>query len=63
MVIGDDPGPSSAKLLDIEMLAITPRGRERTPAEFEQLFASARLWLERIVPTQSPVCVLEARPV
>jgi hypothetical protein len=63
MVIGDDPGPSPAKMLDIEMLAITAGGRERTPAEFEALFAAAGLRPERIVPTQSPVCVIEARRV
>jgi hypothetical protein len=63
MVIGDDPGPSPAKMLDIEMLAFTVGGRERTAAEFGELFATADLRLERIVPTQSPVCVLEARPM
>jgi hypothetical protein len=62
MVIDDDSGAPMAKMLDIEMLAFTVGGRERTPAEFEDLFATADLRLERIVPTQSPVSVLEARP-
>jgi hypothetical protein len=61
MVVPDDPGPAPAKLLDIEMLVITLGGRERTAAEFAELFASAGLRLERVVPTKSPVCVLEAR--
>ncbi len=51
-----------AKLLDIEMLALTVGGRERTRAEFAQLFSSAGLELTRVVATESPVCILEARP-
>jgi hypothetical protein len=53
---------SSAKLLDIEMLAMTAGGRERTEAEFSTLFASAGLKLTKLVPTESPVSILEARP-
>jgi hypothetical protein len=54
---GDEPHPS--KWLDIIMLAV-PGGRERTRAEYETLFASAGLKLERIVATRSPVSVVEA---
>jgi hypothetical protein len=54
---------SFAKLLDLEMLALTIGGRERTHAEFEGLFSSAGLELARVVPTESPVSILEARPV
>lgn len=55
------PGvPSFAKVLDIEMLVITDGGRERTEAEFAQLFARAGLRLTRVVPTQSPLSVIEA---
>jgi hypothetical protein len=43
------------------MLALTVGGKERTAAEFADLFRSAGLRLERIVPTKSPVNVLEAR--
>jgi len=52
---------SFAKLLDLEMLALTVGGRERTQAEFEALFASAGLRLTRVVTTESPMCILEAR--
>lgn len=55
---GDDP--DLAKLLDIEMLLL-PGGRERTEEEFASLFARAGFELTRIVPTQSPVCVIEGR--
>jgi len=60
-VLDPSPTPGPAKLLDIEMLAMTVGGKERTASEFGELFASAGLRLVRIVETASPVCVLEAR--
>ncbi len=57
---GNDPHP--AKFLDIEMLAL-PRGRERTAEEFAALFARAGFRLTRIVPTRSPISVIEADKV
>jgi hypothetical protein len=48
-----------SKLLDIEML-VSPGGKERTAAEYQELFASAGLQLQRIVPTNSPFSVIEA---
>ena len=47
------------KLLDIEML-VSPGGKERTAAEYRDLFARAGLRLTRIVPTKSPYSVIEA---
>ena len=55
-------GPAPAKMLDIEMLVMTVGGKERTPREFAELFASAGLKLERIVTTPTPTCVIEALP-
>ena len=52
--------PHFAKWLDLEMLLL-PGGRERTEEEFAQLFERAGFKLTRVVPTKSPVCVLEAR--
>jgi hypothetical protein len=60
MVVPPPGAPSFAKILDLEMLVMTPGGRERTEAEYSGLFAEAGLKLERIVPTQSPVSVIEA---
>lgn len=60
-ILDPGPAPSPAKLLDIEMLAMTVGGRERTAAEFGDLFASAGFRLSRIVETGAPVCILEAR--
>ena len=47
------------KLIDLEML-VSPGGKERTAAEFEELFRRAGLRLTRIVPTKSPFSVIEA---
>jgi hypothetical protein len=62
MVVSDDPGPTPAKMLDIEMLVVTVGGKERTEDEFRALFESAGLKLNRIVPTARPICVIEAVP-
>jgi hypothetical protein len=52
--------PDFGKLIDLEML-LMPGGRERTPDEFASLFARAGFELARIVPTESPLSVVEAR--
>ncbi len=61
MVVPAGNDPSLVKLLDLEMLAI-PGGRERTEAEYRDLYASTGFELTKIVPTKSPVCVIEGRP-
>jgi O-methyltransferase domain len=60
-IVTSGPEMSAAKLLDLEMLALTDGGRERTEEEFARLFESAGLKLARVIPTQSIVCILEAR--
>jgi len=55
---GDEPHPG--KLLDLEML-IAPGGLERTAAEFETLLRNSGFELTRIVPTHSPVSIIEAK--
>ena len=47
------------KLIDLEML-VSPGGKERTAAEYAELFSRAGLRLTRIVPTKSPFSVIEA---
>ena len=54
--LGNEPHPG--KLLDVVMLAI-PGGRERTADQYRALFAAAGLKVTRIVPTASPVSVVE----
>ncbi|MGH9601695.1 MAG: methyltransferase [Terriglobales bacterium] len=53
--------PHFGKMLDLEMLTL-PGGRERTEEEFRALFAQAGYRLARVVPTKSPLSVLEALP-
>ncbi len=52
--------PDLAKLIDLEMLLL-PGGKERTADEFTALFASSGFELTRVVPTASPLCVIEGR--
>ena len=47
------------KWLDLEMLLL-PGGRERSEEEYRQLLADAGFKLKRIVPTKSPLSVIEA---
>lgn len=47
-----------SKLIDLEMMLL-PGGRERTEQEFAALFARHGFELTRVVPTQSPLCVVE----
>ena len=60
-VINDSAASLYGKLLDMEMLVMTPNGKERTGEEFRQLFEDAGLRLERIVDTASPFKIVEAR--
>lgn len=54
---GNEPHPG--KMLDMVML-VGPGGRERSEQEYRRLFAQADLRLARVVPTESPVSVMEA---
>jgi hypothetical protein len=54
--------PHFAKWLDIEML-LFPGGRERTADEFASLFEQAGFRLTNVVPTNSPLNVIEAERV
>ena len=52
--------PSPAPLMDLNMLVMLT-GKERTPEEYGALFAKSGLRATSVVPTPSPVAVLEAR--
>jgi hypothetical protein len=60
MPINSGGPPSPAPLLDLNMLVMLT-GKERTPDEYGALFARAGLRLSAVVPTHSPVAVMEAR--
>jgi hypothetical protein len=49
---------SVAKLMDLEVL-VMGGGRERTEAEFRDLFESSGFTLSRVVPTQESISVIE----
>jgi hypothetical protein len=56
------PGPNEphfAKFLDLEMLML-PGGMERTAEEFESLLEKSGFRMTRIIPTHSPVSIVEA---
>ena len=58
-VIADGNNQDFGKLMDIEML-VSPGGKERTAAEYEDLFKRAGLRLTRILPTRSAYSIIEA---
>jgi hypothetical protein len=59
MVIPAGNEPHFGKLLDLEMLVQTQGGKERTEAEYRDLFAAAGFRLTRVVATKAPACVVE----
>jgi hypothetical protein len=61
--VGQAGASAEPFLLDLEMLVMTPGGRERTREEFAKLLSDAQFRLTRIVPTASPVSIFEAVPV
>jgi O-methyltransferase domain/Dimerisation domain len=59
-VIPPGNAPHFGKLLDLEMLVLTPRGRERTKSEFTALLRGAGFRMTRVVATPSPMSIVEA---
>jgi hypothetical protein len=57
-VVQDGDESSFSRLLDLNMLVMNG-GRERTKAEFQQLFDAAGLRMTRVIPTLSPLSVIE----
>jgi hypothetical protein len=62
MVVAPGNQPDFSKFLDLNMLVMTG-GRERTAEEFRQLLLQAGFRLTRIVPTASPMCVIECEKI
>ncbi len=58
MLIPPGNEPSVAKLLDLEMF-VTTGGRERTEAEFDNLFRSSGFELSRIIDTKESICIIQ----
>lgn len=58
MVVPRGNEPHFGKIQDLEMLLI-PGGRERTEDEYRELLAAAGFRLTRVVPTRSPMSIVE----
>ena len=59
-VVPSGNAPHYGKLLDLEMLVLTPLGRERTKAEFARLLRGAGFRLSGVIATHSPLSIVEA---
>lgn len=62
VVLPTTDGPHLARTLDWIMLTCIT-GKERTEAEYSALLAGAGFRLERVIPSASPMSILEAFPV
>ena len=60
-VMPEAPGPHPAKFMDVNMLAMTEGGCERTASEYAAMFKKAGLALVKIHATPSSVSVIEAK--
>lgn len=60
-VVPDGGDPSEAKLFDVNML-VTTGGLERTRREYADLFEQSGFELTSIIPTNSPVSIVEGLP-
>ena len=58
-VVPEGNEPHFSKIIDLEML-LSPGGVERTPAEFDTLLRNSGFKLNRIIPTQGPMSIIEA---
>lgn len=61
MVLPEGDAPHPGKLLDMVMLAV-PGGEERTASQYKTLLNLAGFEMTRVVPTASPVSIVEAVP-
>jgi len=60
MSTGDEPHPS--KISDLLMM-VQGEGRERTEAEYRELYGSAGFEIRRVIPTGTTLFILESVPV
>ena len=61
-VIPDGDEMHLSKLADIIMLVHTEGGQERTEKEYAELFDKAGYELSQVIPTETPVSVIQANP-
>jgi hypothetical protein len=63
-ILEPDPavGNPMTYLLDMQMMAMFDNARERTEAEFGVILQAAGFGAPRLIPTKSPISILEAAP-
>ena len=64
LILEADPeiGEFLGYMRDVHMMAMFGRARERTEAEFRNLFDQSGFSLRRVIPTASPISIIEAAP-
>ncbi len=64
-ILEPDParGRATAYLIDIQMMTMFGRARARSEAEFRGLFDQSGLSLLRVIPTSSPISIVEVAPI
>jgi hypothetical protein len=60
LVIPPGNTPADGKFLDLQMMAIFPGGKERTPDEYRALLELAGFRLTRVIPTPQQMSLIEA---
>jgi hypothetical protein len=63
MIVPPGNEASLAKILDVEALLMTPGAIERTAEEYSQLLAKSGFKVTQIIPTKSPMSIIEAIPI
>jgi hypothetical protein len=59
MLVSPENEMSLAKIVDVEAMIMTAGAKERTEEEYKDLFDRAGFQLTRIIPTRSPMSILE----
>ncbi|BCG83117.1 methyltransferase [Mesorhizobium sp. 113-3-3] len=64
-ILEPDParGRATGYLIDVQMMTMFGHARARSVAEFRDLFAQSGFWLRQVIPTASPVSIIEAAPI
>jgi hypothetical protein len=64
-ILEPDParGRATGYLIDVHMMAMFGRARERSEVEFRGLFDQSGFSLRRVIPTASPISIIEAAPI
>lgn len=63
-ILEPDParGRATGYLIDVQMMAMFGRARQRSEADFRCLLDQSGFSLRRVIPTASPVSIIEAEP-